>query len=78
MMLGELQTKLNDSDPHIRVDAAIALADLCSREETLHDRACAAWALPRTRCHHQSSREVRQYFRVDRIKLTLLEDDRDG
>ena len=62
MMLGEIQTKLNDPDPHIRGDSAIALADLgpharaaipvlldrlLSPEETHHDRACAAWALPR-------------------------------
>ena len=62
MLLGEIQTKLNDPDPHIRQDSAIALADLGpharaaipllldrlrSREETLHDRACAAWTLPR-------------------------------
>ena len=62
MLLGEIQSKLNDPDPHIRQDAAIALADLGPRAcaaipllldrlssptETLHDRACAAWALPR-------------------------------
>jgi hypothetical protein len=62
MLLGEIQGKLNDADPHIRQDAAIALADLgpharaaiptllarlSSPEEPLHDRACAAWALPR-------------------------------
>lgn len=62
MLLGELRAKLNNADPHIRQDAAIALADLGPRaraaipllldrlrssKETLHDRACAAWALPR-------------------------------
>jgi len=62
MLLAEIQSKLNDSDPHIRGDAAIALADLgpharaaipillarlSSPEESLYDRACAAWGLPR-------------------------------
>jgi hypothetical protein len=62
MLLAEIESKLNDIDPHIRQDAAVALADLGphapaaipllldrfrSPEETLHDRACAAWALPR-------------------------------
>ena len=62
MLLGEIQTKLTDPDPHIRQDAAFALADLGSHahaaipllldrlrspEEALQDRACAAWALPR-------------------------------
>lgn len=62
MLLAEIQAKLNDFDPHIRQDAAIALADLgpharaaipillarlSSPEETLHDRECAAWTLPR-------------------------------
>jgi len=62
MLLGEIRAKLNDSDPHVRQDAAIGLADygiharaavplllirLSSSEETLHDRTLAAWALPR-------------------------------
>jgi HEAT repeat protein len=62
MLLGEIQMKLNDPDPHIRQDAAIALADLGpharhvipilldrlrSPETTFHDKTLAAWALPR-------------------------------
>jgi len=62
MLLGEIQTKLNDSDPHVRQDAVIALAGfglhargavpvllnrLRSTESTLHDRTLAAWALPK-------------------------------
>lgn len=61
MLLGEIQTKLNDSDQH-RQDAVIALVGfglhargavpvlldrLRSIESTVHDRTLAAWALPR-------------------------------
>ena len=62
LLLGEIQNKLGDVDPHVRQDAAIALADfgrhagcavpmllerLRSTESTSHDRTLAAWALPR-------------------------------
>ena len=62
MLFAEIQSKLDDPDPHIRGEAAIALADigprasrtiplflerLRSTNTTFHDRACAAWALPR-------------------------------
>ena len=62
MQLDEIQKKLDDSDPHIRGDAAVALADfgqhargvvpiildrLRSAEATIHDRTLSAWALPR-------------------------------
>ena len=61
MLLGEIQAKLADHDPHIRGDATIALTDfgrharhivpilldqLRSPESTLHDKTLAAWALP--------------------------------
>lgn len=60
MLLAEIQAKLTHPDPHVRQDSAIALADLGtharaaipalldrlgSSDATLHDRACAAWAL---------------------------------
>jgi HEAT repeat protein len=60
--LDQLLLKLNDPDPHVRQEAAIALGDFCRRDhpavdalikrlrssdQTLHDRACAAWALGR-------------------------------
>jgi hypothetical protein len=62
MLLGEIQTKLNDLDPHVRQDALIALVGfgfhvrgavpvlldrLRSIESTVHDRTLAAWALPK-------------------------------
>ena len=62
MLLDEIQTKLNDADPHIRQDACIALAEfgthasaaipvlldrLRSPQETPLDRTLSAWALPR-------------------------------
>lgn len=59
-LIDHLITRLNDDDPHIRSEAAIALGDLengravpillkrvQSAEITPHDRACAAWALGR-------------------------------
>jgi hypothetical protein len=59
-LIDHLIGRLNDNDPHIRGEAAIALGDLRSgwaipvlleriqsREVTPHDRACAAWALGR-------------------------------
>jgi hypothetical protein len=62
LLLGELQAKLNDPEPHIRQDSIIALAGLGrharsavpilldrlrSAESTLHDCTLAAWALPK-------------------------------
>ena len=62
MLMGEIRAKLNAPDPHVRQDAAIALADyglharaavpdLLARlrltESTIHDRTLAAWALPK-------------------------------
>ena len=60
MLLDEIQRKLNDPDPHIRQDAAVALSDfgLHARDTvpllldrlitgTIHERTLAAWALPR-------------------------------
>ena len=60
MLLSEIQMKLDDPDPHIRGDAAVALADFGShasnavpvlldrlRSSMMHDRTLAAWALPR-------------------------------
>ncbi len=61
-LIDHLIGRLNDDDPHIRGEAAIALGDLereggkavpvllqrvQSPEITPHDRACAAWALGR-------------------------------
>jgi HEAT repeat protein len=58
----KLMAKLNDLDPIVRQEAAIALGDSCpkdhlavnvlierlrSPDHTFHDRACAAWALGR-------------------------------
>lgn len=62
MLLGEVTTKLDDSDPHIRADAIVALSDLgaqahhlgpvlidlvCSSANSIHERTLAAWALPK-------------------------------
>ena len=59
-LIDHLIGRLNDNDPHVRSEAAIALGDLengrpvpvllqrvQSAEITPHDRACAAWALGR-------------------------------
>jgi hypothetical protein len=60
--LDHLISKLDDYDPEVRQEAAVALGDNCpkghlavdvlierlrSTEQTFHDRACAAWALGR-------------------------------
>jgi hypothetical protein len=60
--LDQLLLKLDDPDPHVRQEIAIALGDFCpkhhpavnvlikrlqSPDQTLHDKACAAWALGR-------------------------------
>ena len=70
MLLGEIQSKLSDLDPHIRQDAAVALADLGtharsaipfllerlgSPESTIHDRTYAARALPRIGVNEQQA-----------------------
>ena len=60
MLLGEVQAKLNDADPHVRADAIVALADFGAHARgavpmllkrlgagTRHERTLAAWALPR-------------------------------
>jgi hypothetical protein len=62
MLLGEIQAKLGDPDPHVRQDAVVALVGfglhargavslllerLRSTESTVHDRTLAAWALPK-------------------------------
>ncbi len=60
MLLGEVQTKLNAPDPHVRADAIVALADFgfharsvvpqllhLLRSGTLHERTLVAWALPK-------------------------------
>lgn len=60
MLLGEIQAKLNDSDPHVRADAIVALTDFGPRARgavplllerlragTLHERTLTAWVLPR-------------------------------
>ncbi len=61
-LLDHLISKLDDPDPEVRQDAAIAIGDDCPREhpaidvlierlrspdQTFHDRTCAAWALGR-------------------------------
>lgn len=60
MLLGQVQARLNDADPHVRSDAIVALTDFGPhargavpllldrlRSGTLHERTLAAWALPR-------------------------------
>ena len=61
-LLDHLISKLDDPNPEVRQDAAIAIGDDCPRDhpavdvlierlrspdQTLHDRTCAAWALGR-------------------------------
>jgi hypothetical protein len=61
-LLGEIQAKLSDLDPHVRQSAVIALADfghhargavplllerLRSNETPTHDRTLSAWTLPK-------------------------------
>jgi hypothetical protein len=62
MLLAEIVEKLDDSDPHIRAGAIVALSDLgaqahhlgrlildriLSPSSSLHERTLAAWALPK-------------------------------
>jgi hypothetical protein len=82
-LVDHLMSKLDDPEPMVRQEAAIALGDFCrgdhpaidvlierlqSPEQTFHDRACAAWALGRVGA---------KSFEVVPILLKLIEDTKD-
>ena len=82
-LVDHLQVKLDDPDPLVRQEAAIALGDFCREDhpaidvlidrlqapdQTLHDRACSAWALGRIKS---------KAAEVVPILLTLIEELKD-